>query len=1012
MFRLRRRSVAVRAGIVAAVIGVPVLMSLPGASAATSASRSVTSAVSRSVTTSVSATAAAAAEGDTNCVPWPNPTSLGLKCTGTFSGNTAWDPWTRKNLPASDQPWVTISQATNLTDQVVQVTWGNSTPSFDASSYEPNPTAPSDGTVYQVSLLQCNGTNPDAIDGYSKDCYVNRGVGDNNVVNLTTGPPNAVVENTLDTSVPPAVPNGSLQPASSPYSPFWPWQHAANGNTPYAVDGSNKPVPCGSFTNSAGQCTFAGGDPTTWIGHASFHVEAPTPRSAGGFFNCGPSTPCSLVVDPNWGGTPTLNNGIPDYSATSGCATHVWGGGKTGDFVPAGGVSQINNPTYGESQNPAGQGGSTNPGSPTQNNGGCWTADRIVIPLSFAPTSQDCPNTTPQFTAVGSPMMETQMQRWQAGWCTGQAPVHLDYNFEVGESAARLEFLAGTQALAARPDMALVTLPADAAAQQASSRKFTYAPLANSGTGIAYEADDGTTGSQIGRMVLNARLLAKLTTQSYALKYSSCTTSPPQSSFTCDPAVLKNPVSLFDDPEFQTLNGNCLPFGSPANYVCGDHPAGPTWTRDSSDFPSDIAGTGQQASWGGFLPTMLQPDSDMTYDLTGYIASNQDAAGFLGGSIDPWGTHVNNNYLHVSYPIQSISKLDQGWTNTNPQCPTQSGQPNCFGAQVPDESMQASWNFQTDLDTIVRDLLVGQPTASNPHLQCTNGLGSCPTVQSLQVAALASEWIGNRALLSELDLGDMNIFGFPAAELVNAAGKAVAPTQASVEAAVSDMKTNPDGITQFVNNSSTDPKAYPLAMVDYAMVPTCGLSHTEASALANFLTKAATTGQVQGEAPGQLAPGYYPLNAKQKAQTLKAAAEVKAQDCKSTTPDNTIGGHPAPNTSSPQGGNNAPSSSNPGSTAPASSRKNSSSPAAPSGSTAPAKAKTAAFGQKSADSGMAGLLLLLAVIAGALLLIGGPAAWAITATGKWPVVLRWLRPIRERLPALRSWLGWLVVRRT
>ena len=59
-------------------------------------------------------------------------------------------------------------------------------------------------------------------------------------------------------------------------------------------------------------------------------------------------------------------------------------------------------------------------------------------------------------------------------------------------------------------------------------------------------------------------------------------------------------------------------------------------------------------------------------------------------------------------------------------------------------------------------------------------------------------------------------------------------------------------------------------------------------------------------------------------------------------------------------------------------------------------ARTAAFGQKSADSGLAGILLALALIFGALLVVGVPIVWVITVTGRWPAVLAWLRAVRAR----------------
>jgi len=247
--------------------------------------------------------------------------------------------------------------------------------------------------------------------------------------------------------------------------------------------------------------------------------------------------------------------------------------------------------------------------------------------------------------------------------------------------------------------------------------------------------------------------------------------------------------------------------------------------------------------------------------------------------------------------------------------------------------------------------------------------------------------------LSEMDLGDAGAYQFPTAALVNAAGQAVVPTQASVEATVAkDMATNPDGITQHVNLSSMDPAAYPLTMVDYAMVPTCGLPHAEATAIADFLDNAATTGQKQGVLPGQLQPGYYPLTSAQRNQTLTAAQEVRAQDCKSVPPDHTTSGGTGAsngNGSTSAGGSGSAGSSSPGTA------KTASHHASPS-SLVIRHARTAAFGQKSADSGLAGILLALALIFGALLVVGVPIVWVITVTGRWPAVLAWLRAVRAR----------------
>jgi hypothetical protein len=978
---LGQRSVTARSGIVAAAIGVLAVTSLAGASAA---SPSVTASARASAAASPSSPASGS-RGHTTCVPWPKPASLGLKCTGTYSGSTAWNPWTWQSI--SQQPVVTVSQAKDLTDQGVQINWFDFTPSLDDAQYTPNPASLS--PFYQVSIFECEGTNPDPSTGFgAPQCYMPP-VGSSQA-QASAGPPNGLLENTVDTSSPPAT--GSCR----------------DKNFTLAS------VLCGYPDKSS----WDGGNPATWTGQADFHVEAPTPRSEGGFFNCGPSTPCSLVIVPNFGGTPVYDSSTGQFSwtDTSLCGQHWLGFGldptthnpnllgnpnpnpsphDEGDLEGVDAPGEL--PYAGSSSVPVAGGVSSLQGASY----GCWAADRIVIPLSFAPTPSNCPNNPPAFYAQGSPMMQTQMLQWMAGWCNGSAPVTLDYTSN-SESLAREDFLAGSQFGGASTDMALVTLPASAAEQQASHRQFTYAPLANSAAGIAFLVDDPGTGSQIEQMVLNPRLLAKLTTQSYTLEYNCTNLSPPSpwpkpphASPWCDPAVQGNPYSLFDDEEFLSLNKNCEPYGQPAGYACGDHPAHGSQPA-YADFPPDNSGgVSNDVPIGGFLPTVLEPESDMTYDLTGWIAANSDAAAFLNGTADA-GMHVNSNYLHVSYPVQSFAELDNGVTYPGglPSCPVSGCQP------TPDESMQASWNFQTNLNTIAADLLTDQPTAAQPLSSCglPGGNGCTKPSQMNPTTAGPTQLIGNRALLSVLDLGDIAGYQLPAAELVNAAGDAVGPTPGGVEAAVSDMKTNPDGITQYFDYATKDKAAYPLAMVDYAMVPTCGLGHAEASAIADFLTKAATTGQTQGEAPGDLAPGYYPLTAKQKAQTLQAAKDVEAQTCKSPPADHTVDGD--------QTSNGTAGGSGSGGKTPAGGHR---SPAA--NSSAIRHAKTAAFGQKSAASGLAGVLLVLAIIIGVLLVLGGPTAWVVTVTGRWPAVLRWVRSVPARLQAGLGRLAGLVIRR-
>jgi hypothetical protein len=56
-------------------------------------------------------------------------------------------------------------------------------------------------------------------------------------------------------------------------------------------------------------------------------------------------------------------------------------------------------------------------------------------------------------------------------------------------------------------------------------------------------------------------------------------------------------------------------------------------------------------------------------------------------------------------------------------------------------------------------------------------------------------------------------------------------------------------------------------------------------------------------------------------------------------------------------------------------------------------------------------LLVLAIVVGAVLAVAGPAAWVITVTGRWPVVLGWVRAVRARSLTGLGRLAGLVIRR-
>jgi ABC-type phosphate transport system substrate-binding protein len=363
-------------------------------------------------------------------------------------------------------------------------------------------------------------------------------------------------------------------------------------------------------------------------------------------------------------------------------------------------------------------------------------------------------------------------------------------------------------------DVALTTRPASADGVGTGGRPFVFAPIAVSAVSIAYWIDNTSTGEQLGGLELNQRLMAKLLTTSYNPDVA-CTVPPAAN---CDPGVEHNPFNIFFDREFTALD--------PA--IAKAVPTSPPYTGQP-----DV------------VPTVMSGPSDMTWTVTRWIGADPSASSFLRGTADPFGMHVNTFYRGVRYPVTTFRAQD----------PTQLW----FNEYQPVSGLARAVAFQA----------ANQDSGSNIPFVNPNG--------SISYTKDPPEPVGHRALIAVVDQGDAALSHFPTAAIPNAAGRSVQPTNAAMAAALSHMSSDGSGTLQ-VNLTNTDPRAYPLTMVIYAMAPTSGLSHAKAAALARFLDFAAGPGQTPGVQPGRLPAGYLPLTAALRAQTRRAAQEVAAQD--------------------------------------------------------------------------------------------------------------------------------------
>lgn len=372
------------------------------------------------------------------------------------------------------------------------------------------------------------------------------------------------------------------------------------------------------------------------------------------------------------------------------------------------------------------------------------------------------------------------------------------------------------QTIAGQSDVALTTRPASADNVPASTSKaYAYAPLAITSGAVAYWMD-GPNGQPYTDVRFNQRLLVKLVTTSYNFIGIGCKPNVSHQGIPgdkCDKAVNWDPGNLYEDPEFKQLNPHVQPPVSGAEFQ---------------------------------IPTIPGDGSDLTWTVTRWIAANPAAAAFIKGSPAPGvGGHemyINANYKGITYPTDTFLAQDPYQVLSYEFSPVY---PNYKVAQ----------NYQA--------------------LNAPAGDFYLPDVVG-NYDANTAEQPGSRSLFAIMGDGDAAAFTFPVMALPNAAGKYVEPSTVTMTAAAQDLSNTGSG-TQQVNLANTNPNAYPLTMIVYAMVPTSGVSHTKAAAIASFLNYVAGPGQQAGAASGQLPAGYAPLTASLRAQTLKIATEVKNQ---------------------------------------------------------------------------------------------------------------------------------------
>jgi hypothetical protein len=446
---------------------------------------------------------------------------------------------------------------------------------------------------------------------------------------------------------------------------------------------------------------------------------------------------------------------------------------------------------------------------------------RISFPLEFLPVGDACPIGSPERRIIGHELVVDAVTSWQPALCTGGGALY-SYS-QLPDDVARNLVLGGSS-----PGLALVTnpIPPD---QAPPDNPLVYAPVGLSGLTIAFNIErqppdpqdpeapptpeQEQAGQRFTTMKLTPRLVAKLLTQSY----TGAVLAPPDS-------MKHNPLGLTVDPEFLELNPDYKGF---------------------SDFttPPDAL-----VQIGG---------ADVTTQLWSWVKADPDASAFLAGKPAPSGMVVNSNNQDLSLPTSTFPRNDQSCidvnvaTGVNGRLCTQDAHP--FTNDMHDAGRSAARG-----DSKGQNLVVG------------------PSGNAAIPAKVGRQQASRRALLAVVDVATAARYGLPTAALRNAAGQFMPPTTASLHAGEAAMKPSTVPGVLASDPSATDPAAYPLTALSYAVTSPSTLQAAAGKEYAAFVRYAAGPGQEPGVQPGQLPLGMAPLPTALRAQATAVAAIIEA----------------------------------------------------------------------------------------------------------------------------------------
>jgi hypothetical protein len=588
------------------------------------------------------------------------------------------------------------------------------------------------------------------------------------------------------------------------------------GQPPEATDGQTAALP----SNETYGVTHLDG-----TGNTDFDVFDASENATLG---CSASVSCSLVAVPVMG--ISCDADVSPAPAAADLATCEDGGA-----VPAGSLAVGSPPDF--------------PYNLTVSGGLWWSPsnwnNRIVVPLTFAPTQSSCPIVSSSNVAdvYGSELMLQATSQWEPYFCLGKGDDTFTFNHvSEGEPQARNQVASGTASAAFTSE----------GQPLGYGKPVVNAPVAVTGFSISFSID-GTDGDPISSLKLTPLLLAKLLTNSYPVF------GPDQG----DPGLTGNPYNITDDPEFEALNP-----GIP-NYGTGLFAA------------SELMSLSENTDVMQALTTYINDDPTARAWLNGTSSGEppvcNSAGAYQAGATGACPAMVvNPAYKGISLPVSQwplLSTWESAEYDLNPQVQ--------FCLQTSPEPFDSIVAAPLgNLEDISQSM---QFHHANSTTDCKPDAPGVPNTLS----GSGTQSGGDYFMIGLTPLADDARYDLQTASLQTTSGTFVAPSNSSLEAATDLLQpdatsgTWPIPYDQF--GTSTGSAAYPGTMVVYAAVPTSELPAAAAADYADLLTFAAGPGQTSGEGVGQLPPGYLPMTAANglgglAAYTVAAAADVAAQN--------------------------------------------------------------------------------------------------------------------------------------